>query len=152
MPSTSPVSSPIAVADDPSPIPPEVAALTARFVTWLETGVRPEALFADDAFVDLSLPHWRLQAQGIDPAFRIREDNHPFPGEVRVEARVATARGFLLQFEERWLDGGQRWYCRELAHCTVTGGRISELIVYCTGDWSEAVQQQHAAQVRLLRP
>jgi hypothetical protein len=37
-------------------------------------------------------------------------------------------------------------------HCVVTSGRISELLIYCTGDWDTAVQQQHAEQVRLVRP
>jgi hypothetical protein len=104
------------------------AALATQFVTWLETGVRPESMFA------------------------LREDSHPFRGEVRVEALDRTARGFALQFEERWVDGGQRWYCRELAHCVVEAGRIAELAIYCTGDWSEKVQQQHVDQVRLIRP
>jgi hypothetical protein len=81
----------------------------------------------------------------------LREDDHPFQGEVRVEALDRTARGFLIQFEERWAAGGQRWYCRELIHCMVSGGRITELAIYCTGDWDEAVQQRHAQQVRLIR-
>ena len=130
-----------------------VAELADRVVTWLETGVRPdEAMFAEDVFADLSLPHWRIQAQGADATFRLREDSHPFRGEVRVEALDPTARGFLLQFEERWEADGQRWYGREMIHAVVTDGRISEMQVSCTGDWDEARQELHAAQVRLLRP
>lgn len=128
-----------------------LADLARRFVTWLETGVRPDGLLADDVFADLSVPQWRVQAQGADATFHLREDDHPFPGEVRVEALDRTSRGFLLQFEERWDAEGQRWYCREQIHCVVTDGRISELAISCTGDWDEAVQQRHAAQVRLLR-
>lgn len=128
------------------------ADLAQEVVTWLETGVRPEEMFAADVFADLSLPHWRIQAEGTDAVFRLREDSHPFTGEVRVEALDATSRGFLLQFEERWEDGGQQWYCREQIHAVVTDGRISELVVYCTGDWDEARQRLHADQVRLLRP
>jgi len=141
----------VTALDAPTTLDGPLGELAQQFVDWLETGVRPESMFAADVFADLSLPQWRLQAQGDDAAFHLREDSHPFPGEVRVEALDRTARGFALQFEERWLDGGQRWYCREFAHCVVEDGRISELIVYCTGDWSEQVQQQHAAQVRLVR-
>jgi hypothetical protein len=129
-----------------------LADLAQEFVTWLETGVRPDGMFAEDVFADLSLPHWRLQARGTDAAFGLREADHPFRGEVRVEALDQTSRGFLIQFEERWDAEGQRWYCRELIHGVVTDGRISELTVYCTGDWDEARQQQHADQVQLLRP
>ena len=127
------------------------AALAERFVNWLATGVRTDDLFADDVFADLTVPQWRLQAQGTDATFHLREDNHPFPGEIRIEALDRTSRGFLLQFEERWSAQGQRWYCRELIHCVARRERISELAIYCTGDWDEATQQQHANQVPLLR-
>ena len=130
----------------------EVADLARQLVTWLETGVRPDAMFAEDVFADLTVPHWRMQAEGADAAFHLREDDHPFHGKVRVEALDRTSRGFLMQFEERWETEGQRWYCRELIHCVVTDGRIGEMSIFCTGDWDEAVQERHAAQVRLLRP
>jgi hypothetical protein len=125
--------------------------LADELVGWLETGVRPDGLFADDVFCDLSLPQWRVQAQGPDDVYAIREADHPFRGTVSVEALDRTARGFLVQFEERWDAEGQQWYCRELIHCRVTDGRISELSVYCTGDWDAAVQERHAEQVRLIR-
>ena len=129
----------------------DLAELAGALVTWLETGVRPADLFADDIFADLSVPQWRLQAAGADAAFHLREDSHPFRGEVRIEALDRTSRGFLIQFEERWDADGQHWYCREMIHCIVTDRRISELDVYCTGDWDEATQQTHASQVRLVR-
>jgi hypothetical protein len=129
----------------------ESAALAERLVNWLETGIRPAGLFADDVFADLTVPQWRLQAQGADAAFHLREDNHPFQGEVRIEVLDRTSRGFLIQFEERWTADGQRWYCRELIHCVVRRERISELAIYCTGDWDEATQRRHANQVPLLR-
>jgi hypothetical protein len=128
-----------------------LADLAQQFVTWLETGLRPDGMFADSVFADLSLPQWRLQAAGPDAAFHLREDSHPTAGEVNVEALDRTARGFLIRFEERWEADGQRWYCRELVHCAVEDGRISELTVYCTGDWDEATQRRHAEQVRLVR-
>jgi hypothetical protein len=130
----------------------DLATLSQSFVTWLETGVRPEGMFSDDVFADLTTPHWREQGQGTEPAFRLREGGHPWPGRVEVEAVDRTSRGFLVEFSERWHAEGQQWYCRELIHCIVTGGRISELRIYCTGDWDEAVQARHRDQVRLLRP
>ena len=125
--------------------------LAGQLVDWLQTGVRPPGMFSADVFLDLSLPQWRLQALGAEAAFDVREDSHPFPGAVRVEGLDATARGFLIQFEERWMSEGQRWYCRELLHCVVSDGSIAELTVYCTGDWDEAVQARHQSRVHLLR-
>lgn len=130
----------------------ELADLAGTFTGWLETGQRPPAMFADDVFADFTLPHWRLQVRGADAAYRLREESHPSPGTVRVEALDRTGRGFLVQFEERWEAEGQQWYCRELIHCVVVAGRIAELAIYCTGDWDEATQRRHVEQVRLLRP
>ncbi|WP_433038097.1 hypothetical protein [Actinomycetospora sp. CA-053990] len=128
------------------------AELADRLVRWLQVGVRCDDLFTEDVFVDLSLPHWRVQGRGVDTIFGIRESEHPSRGTVRVEALDRTSRGFLIQFEERWTAEAQQWYCRELIHCIVRGGRISELSVYCTGDWDEALQLRHAEEVPLLRP
>lgn len=137
---------------EPRAVDGAAAELTDRFLRWLESGVRPEGMFAPDVLADLTIPHWRLQARGEDGAFRLREDQHPATGTVRVEALDRTSRGFLVQIEERWAADGQRWYCRELIHAVVVDGRIAELAIYCTGDWDEDVQRRHAAQVRLLRP
>jgi hypothetical protein len=142
---------PMSAVQAPARLEAEVSALADRFVTWLETGVRPEHLFREDVFADLSVPHWRVQAEGADAVFHLREDEHPYPGRVEVEGLDRTSRGFLLQFAERWEAEGRSWYCRELIHCVVTGGEIAELSIACTGDWDEAVQARHRDQVRLLR-
>jgi hypothetical protein len=34
----------------------------------------------------------------------------------------------------------------------VVDGSIAELTVYCTGDWDEARQREHASTVSLIRP
>ena len=77
---------------------------------------------------------------------------HHGQGRVRVEHLDRTARGFLLQFEERWVANGQHWYARELIHAVVEEALITELIIYCTGDWDERAQRLHAAKVQLARP
>ncbi|GAA1956756.1 hypothetical protein GCM10009798_15170 [Nocardioides panacihumi] len=128
----------------------DVSAAVAGLIVWLETGAAPEDVFAPDCFVDLSLPHWRLQADTREDLFRIRRESHPFPGRVRVERVDHTDGGFVIAFEERWEDG-QAWYCREQIRADVVDGRITEVAVYCTGDWDEAVQARHADEVPLLR-
>ena len=76
----------------------------------------------------------------------------PSPGRCASTRLEPTGAGFLLEFEERWHAEGQDWYCREMMHAVVSSGRIAELSVYCTGDWDEAVQRRHAAEVTLARP
>jgi len=82
----------------------------------------------------------------------IRADGHPCPGQVRVERVEQTGHGFTIEFEERWDDQGQRWYCREMIRADVAGGSIVELSIFCTGDWDEARQREHAGAVQLIRP
>jgi hypothetical protein len=125
--------------------------LANRLVQWLQDGARRPDLFAPDAFADLSLPQWRIQATTADALFRLRETSHPVSGAVRVERLDPTDSGFVVQFEERWHQGGQDWYCREMIHAVIEDGRIAELSIYCTGDWDEATQHRHAAEVQLTR-
>jgi len=125
----------------------------ARFVQWLEQGGDPGDLFAPAVFADVSLPHWRLQTDNAADLIAIRTGSHPQPGRITVERLEPTARGWVMQVEERWTDGeGSMWYCREMFRADVTDGMITDFAVYCTGDWDEATQSRHAAQVRLLRP
>jgi hypothetical protein len=129
----------------------DASAVVADLIRFLETGTVPDGLFAADAFADLSLPWWRVQAATAAEIIATRAASHPCPGQVRVERVEETSRGFTLEFEERWADGGQRWYCREMIRADLAGGSIAELSIYCTGDWDEARQREHAAAVRLLR-
>ena len=124
----------------------------ARLIEFLETGTAPEGLFAPDVFLDLSLPLWRMQTATADGAIAVRSNGHPFPGKVRVERIHQTESGFTIEFEERWEHEGQNWYCREMIRADVAGDTIVEMSVYCTGDWDEAKQREHASAVELIRP
>lgn len=130
---------------------PDTSAAVARLIRFLETGSAPDGLFAPDVFADLSLPQWRVQAATAEDILAIRAQDHPFPGQVRVERVEQTGHGFTIEFEERWESGGQRWYSREMIRADVEGGSIVELSIFCTGDWDTARQQEHAAAVQLIR-
>ena len=125
--------------------------VVADLIRFLETGTIPERLFAADVFADLSMPHWRVQTATAAEVIAIRAEGHPCPGQVRVERVEQTGHGFTIEFEERWEDGGQRWYCREMIRADVADGSIADMSIYCTGDWDEARQREHAKAVRLIR-
>lgn len=129
-----------------------VRAAAGRLLTFLETGVVPDGLFADDVFCDFTMPLWRLQAEGIDDVVALRLQSHPSPGKVGAERCDPTPTGFVLELEERWEQDSECWYCREMARADLIDGRIAELSVYCTGDWDEARQARHRVEVPLLRP
>lgn len=126
--------------------------VAALFVRFLETGVAPQGLFAPDVFCDLTLPHWRLQAEKPEGVSALRTQGHPWPGRLPRTRLDLTPTGFVLEVEEAWDQDGDPWCCRELMRADVVDGAISELSVYCTGDWDAARVAEHAAAVRLLRP
>lgn len=129
-----------------------VAASVDRVVAWLEHGAT-EGLFAPDLFADLHFPHWRIQLQGADAMNDLKNEMHPPGGRTRVAGVHASARGYVLEVEERWRSGGEQWYCREAFICDLDDeGRIDELSYYCTGEWDEAKVAEHAESVTLLRP
>lgn len=129
-----------------------ITDLAGKFVEYIETGIAPEGLFAPDVFLDISFPQWRLQAATRADALAIRAGGHPWPGHVARSRLDPTPTGFVFEWEERWHQGGQNWYCREMMRADVQAGRIQEFSVYCTGDWSEEQVAQHRADVTLIRP
>jgi hypothetical protein len=133
-------------------VPALVRASADRLVAFLENGAA-EGLFAPDVFADITLPQWRVQVQGAEALIAARAGMHPAPGRVRVEKVLAATGGYTLKIEERWEDSGGTWYCREAFLSDLDDqGRITELSVYCTGDWDEALVARHAEAVTLLRP
>jgi hypothetical protein len=131
---------------------PDVTTAVAELIKWLETADAAEGLFAPDLFLDISFPQWRLQADTAEGAIAVREHSHPCKGTVQVQRVDPIDRGFVIEFTERWEDQGQHWYCREMIRADVVGATIVDLSVYCTGDWDERRQRDHAAAVTLLRP
>lgn len=130
----------------------QAQTIATRLIEFLETGVAPEGLFADDLFLDFSLPKWRLQAQGKEAAIAMRLQGHPGQGKVPRWRCDPTPSGFVLEVEERWSCNGRDWYCRELLRADLSGDSIAELSVYCTGDWDSDLEEQHRRMVSLLRP
>ncbi len=138
--------------DDPSTLGrPDPTVAVANLVRFLECGTAPNGLFAPDLFADLSLPHWRIQTATATDILAERVAGHPYPGQVRVERVERTDHGFTIEFEERWDSEGQHWYCREMIRADLVGDTIVELSIYCTGDWDEARQREHAEAVQLIR-
>ena len=83
-------------------------------------------ILTDDVFLDP--PLWRFQLEGRD-TFDTWIKNVLPHGAATEEI---TDRKILL--------------------AEVRGGRIAELIVYCSGDWDTELRARHAAQSQLSRP
>ena len=127
-------------------------ALAETLVAFFETGAAPDGLLAPDVFCDFTMPTWRLQASGIDDTVALRLAGHPGPGSVPRWRFDPTPTGFVLEFEEAWDHGGEHWTAREMLRADVSDAGITQLSVYCTGDWDTARRGEHAAAVTLIRP
>jgi len=126
--------------------------LATDLIAFLETGDARTGLFAPDVFFDVTVPHWRVQALGRDEAIALRLAQHPAPGRVVRFRLDETTTGFVLEFEERWEERGREWYAREIARADVGEDGITQLSVYCTGDWDRAREEEHRRTVALVRP
>ena len=135
-----------------SPHETRAHAVAEQLIHFLETNEVPDGLFAADMFCDFTMPTWRLQASGAADSVAMRLAGHPGPGKVPRWRFDPTPTGFVLELEEAWESGGEYWTCRELFRADISDDGITELSVYCTGDWDAARRAEHAAAVTLIRP
>jgi len=108
-------------------------------------------------FCDFTMPLWRLQACGVEDVVALRKQGHSGPSRVPRWRFDPTPTGFVLEFEEDWVDqdrqgNGRRWTARELARADIGEEGIAQFSVYCTGDWDEQRRIEHANAVTLIRP
>jgi hypothetical protein len=133
--------------------PTRTDELAAGLVRYLETGEAAPGLFAPAVFCDFTMPTWRIQGKGVAAVLALRSAGHPYQGRVPRHRVDHTARGFVLEFEEEWVDEkGAAWYCREILRADIAPDGIVDLAVYCTGDWDEARVAEHTLAVELIRP
>lgn len=129
-----------------------IDSATRHLIEFLETGKVPDGLFTDDVFCDFTMPRWRLQARGRESVVEMRRRGHPTPGKVPRFRIDPTPTGFVMEFEETWVEDGAQWYCREMLRAEIRGEAIASLSVYCTGDWDQKQCEKHAREVKLLCP
>jgi hypothetical protein len=137
------------IADTPTPT--DVHRLSEALAQVFRTADVGD-VFTDDVFLDGHPPFWRFQLQGIED-FRAWLQGYAEGGrEVEVVRTIPTPSGFVTEHAEashthRGLITG-----RQLMLCEVRGGRISELAVFCSGEWDAALRARHAAEAPILRP
>jgi hypothetical protein len=128
-----------------------VERLSHGFHRTFETFTADPEVFAEDTFFDLNMPVWRFQLQGRD-AFA-EQVGKIAQGPVRVEVlrTVETASGFVTEHVEHQDVNGEELSARRLFLCEVTDGLITEVVVYCSGEWDEELRARHAAEAPMLR-
>jgi hypothetical protein len=109
-------------------------------------------VFTDDVLLDGHPPFWRFQLQGLDSFaawLRGYAVGRPRVGVVRT---IPTAEGFVTEHYSEHDEHGQMMSSRKVLVCTVRAGRVSEMTVFCSGDWDAELRARHATESPMVRP
>jgi hypothetical protein len=121
--------------------------LVDGYLHFLSTGEMAADVFADEVFLDMNVPTWRLQFRGREAVRQSRAGHglwRVHPGPV-----TTTADGFVV---ETAIDEGDTLSSRSINLVRVVDGRIATIVHYCTGIWDPATRARHAQEVTLLIP
>jgi ketosteroid isomerase-like protein len=109
-------------------------------------------VLTEDVFFDGHPPLWRFQLQGREAFATWLKGYAPEGSAVTVVRTIPTVTGFVTELVGRHQEDGEELTDRKIVLCEVRGGRISELTVYCSGDWDAELRARHAAEATILRP
>lgn len=130
-------------------------AMTAEhFAAFYENPDLGPDVFTPDGLYDANVPSWRFQIQGPDRiAEHVRRANPSNDIKVAVRRSSPTLAGWVAEIEFAYTNADSvKGSYRALLNAELTGGKISELTLYCTGMWTEETRARHAAEVTLIRP
>ena len=109
-------------------------------------------VLADDVFLDGNPPLWRFQLQGRDSLDSWIKSFMPRGAATTVLRTIPTVTGFVTEFAGRHQDDGDEMTDRKILLAEVRSGRITELTIYCSGDWNAELRARHTAETQLIRP
>jgi hypothetical protein len=109
-------------------------------------------VLTDDVFLDGHPPLWRFQLQGRDTFAAWLQGYSPDGADVTVVRTIPTVSGFVTEVVGRHEEHGEVITDRKIILCEVRETQISELTVYCSGDWDAELRARHAAETPILRP
>ena len=129
----------------------ETQKLSERLADVFRTGDVGD-VFTDDLFLDGHPPLWRFQLEGKDAVAAWLKGYAPDGVETTVARSVPTVTGFVTELFGRHEQDGELFTDRKILLCEVRAGRISEMTIYCSGDWDAELRARHAAETTLVRP
>jgi ketosteroid isomerase-like protein len=125
--------------------------LSERLADVFRTAQATDVL-ADDVFLDGNPPLWRFQLQGRDTFDAWIKSFMPDGADTTVVRTIPTVTGFVTEFTGRHDQDGLEITDRKILLAELRDGRITELTVYCSGDWDTDLRARHAAETQLIRP
>ena len=113
--------------------------LAAGLRRVMETSTADPGTLAADGVVDLLFPNYVGALTGTEAMTRsLREEA---PGRAFSAWQVGTTdTGFVVEYDYRTTGGGASTRSVGTILATVTGGRISRLLVTCAGGWDAATE------------
>lgn len=127
-----------------------VQELSERLADVFRTAQATDVL-ADDVFLDGNPPLWRFQLQGRDTFDAWIKSFMPDGADTTVVRTIPTVTGFVTEFTGRHDQDGLEITDRKILLAEVCDGRITELTVYCSGDWDTDLRARHAVETQLIR-
>ena len=124
--------------------------LSERLADVFRTAQATDVL-ADDVFLDGNPPLWRFQLQGRDTFDAWIKSFMPDGADTTVARTIPTVTGFVTEFTGRHDQDGLEITDRKILLAEVRDGRITELTVYCSGDWDTDLRARHAVETQLIR-
>jgi hypothetical protein len=109
-------------------------------------------LLTDEVFLDGNPPFWRFQLQGRDAFNGWIKSFMPHGADTTVVRTIPTAAGFVTEFAGCHDQDGEEITDRKILVAQMRDGRIAELTIYCSGDWTGELRARHAAETQLIRP
>jgi hypothetical protein len=109
-------------------------------------------VFTDDIFLDGHPPFWRFQLAGIDTFAAWLHDYSANRPQVDAVRTIATESGFVTEHVSAHEEHGELLVGRKLLLCAVRDGQVSEMTVFCSGDWDAELRARHASEAPILRP
>jgi hypothetical protein len=109
-------------------------------------------VLADDVFLDGHPPLWRFQLRGRDSFDAWIKSFMPDGADTVVVRAIPTVTGFVTEFTGGHHEDGELMTDRKILLAEVRGGCITELTVYCSGDWNAELRARHAVETELIRP
>lgn len=129
----------------------EFAALADAVLRVFDSGLIDDVLFVDDVLFDVNVPDWRFQVAGRAEVAKMVNENSPEGNDVEASRLVVTSTGFLMEIVTRG-RGEVGGLSRQLCLVNVDRGRITSVVIYCTGVWNADLEARHAREVSLIDP
>jgi len=119
------------------------------YLAFLTDASTPDGVFTDDVILDMNVPAWRFQVQGVD-ALRAARQSAGGRWDVHAGPVTTTSDGFAVETSYDSVEDGVPMYTRSINLVTVRDGKISMVVYYCTGPWDPATRAQHAREAPML--